>query len=139
MKTLNAVLIFLFVVAIICSGCSKRDGMHTSKKVNPQGLPIQGPQIGDDETGKPVITITPELTYPGMESYAGQNYEFVSKDDPQKVADWYQANLAGSTMQKTVTSEETDSFWTVNYKKLIIRIYYYNGNESIIKFKTEIK
>ena len=139
MKTFNAVLIVLFVVAIICSGCGKSGEMNKSKKLNDQGLPIQGPQIGDDETGKPVITITPELTYPGMESYAGQNYEFVSKDNPQKIADWYQANLAGSTMQKTVAGEETDSFWTVNYEKLTIRIYYYNGNESIIKFKTEIK
>jgi hypothetical protein len=138
MKTLNAVLIFLFVVAIICSGCSKRDGMHTSKKVNPQGLPIQGPQIGDDETGKPVITITPELTYPGMVSYEGQTYEFLSKDDPQKVADWYQANLAGSTMQKKTFDVETDSIWTVNYKKIIIKISYINGNESMIKFKTEV-
>jgi hypothetical protein len=73
-----------------------------------------------------------------MTNYEGQTYEFLSKDDPQKVADWYQANLAGSTMQKSSSDVETDSFWTVNYKDLTIRIYYINGSESIIKFKTKV-
>jgi hypothetical protein len=138
MKTFKAVLIFLFVVAIICSGCGKGGDMHKSKNLNDQGLPKQGPQVGDTEIGKAVITITPELTYPGMTNYEGQTYEFLSKDDPQKVADWYQANLAGSTMQKSSSDVETDSFWTVNYKDLTIRIYYINGSESIIKFKTKV-
>lgn len=138
MKLFHTVLIFLFVAAIICSGCSGGDGMHKSKKLNAQGLPDQVPQIDPTQRGKQVINITPELTYPGMLSYEGGTYEFVSKDNPQKVADWYQANLAGCTMQKTSTDVETDAFWTVNYKKIIIRIYYINGSESIIKFKTEV-
>lgn len=138
MKTFYAVLIFMFVVTVICAGCGKDGDMRQSTKLNDQGLPIQGPQVDETQTGKQVIKITPELTYPGMVSYEGQTYEFLSKDSPQTVADWYQANLPGSTVEKSIQSPETDSFWTVNYKKIIIRIYYINDAESIIKFKTQV-
>lgn len=138
MKRISIFLMVIFVLMLIIPGCGGGSKMHQSKILNDQRLPKMVPQIDKDARGKSIITITEELTYPGMKSYEGQVYEFLSGDSPDKVAQYYADKLPGSVMAKSTSDVETDSFWTITYKDLIIRLYYYGGNQTIIKFKKQL-
>jgi hypothetical protein len=138
MKKISFILVCIFVTALIISGCGGGQKMHQSKILNEKGLPKMVPQIDENARGKSIITITEELTYPGMKSYEGMTYEYLSADSPDKVAQYFADKLPGSTMEKAIQEPESDSFWTITYKDLIIRLYYYGGNQTIIKYKKQL-
>lgn len=138
MKEIKFILVILIILALSISGCGGQQKMHKSKILNEKGLPKMVPQIDENARGKSVITITEEITYPGMKSYEGLVYEYLSADPPDKVAQYFADKLPGSTMEKATQDVETDSFWTITYNDLIIRLYYVNGNQTIIKYKKQV-
>jgi hypothetical protein len=138
MKNINTILLCIFVLTLFVSGCGGKQMMHQSKILNDQKLPKMVPQIDENARGKKVIDITEEISYPGMKSYEGALYEFLSTDPPDKVAQYFADKLAGSKMEKATLDPEEDSFWTITFKDLIIRLYYYNGNQTIIKYKKQL-
>ncbi len=73
--------------------------MHKAK-TNPQGLALPQEQMDKDTRGKDIINLTDEIRYPGMVSYQNAKYEFTSEDSPQKVAEWFMANLKGASDNK---------------------------------------
>lgn len=132
MKKLIYILIAVMVITSFCSCGNKGAKMHKAK-TNPQGLALPQEQMDKDTRGKDIINLTDEIRYPGMVSYQNAKYEFTSDDSPQKVAEWFMANLKGASDNKN--GDE----WVVNYKNVIINIVPYANDGSLIRYKAKLK
>ena len=132
MKKLIYILIAVLVITSFCS-CGKKDEEMHKAKSNPQGLAMPQEQIDKDTRGKDMINLTDEIRYPGMVSYQNAKYEFISEDSPQKVTEWFMANLKGASDNKR------DVDWTVRYQNVIIDIIPYGSDGTLLRYKAKLK
>jgi hypothetical protein len=140
MKKLPIIFACIFIFAVALNGCGAGGNMHQTKDKTPGGLPRQAPQVTADTRGNSVIELTPDLLYPGSAPYEGAPYDYISADNPQKVGDWFAANLKGSISNKTTTSDPNNFRIQINYKDLIIDILPGpNGGDTLIRYKTPLK
>ena len=122
--------------ATLLPGCGDKDKMHQTKIKTRGGLPAQQPQAKPEDRGKEAINLTPDLLYPGSTTYEDAKYEYVSNDDPDKVANWFQQNLKGTSTNKITTKDPKNFKYEIFYKGIEIDIFPGpHGTDTLIRYK----
>ena len=133
MKNLIYILIAVMIVTLAI-GCSKKSKKMFGAQKNEHGLAMPQRQIDKEIRGKDIINITDAMKYPGMEQYSNAKYDYTSEDPPEKVAEWFLANLKGSTDRKQGDGSEL----IIIYKETIINIIPYGDGGSLLRYKANI-
>jgi hypothetical protein len=116
-------ILLLLVTTVVFGNCQ-------AKKPEPMGHIPSG-------TGKPVIDLK-GIIYPGSTPFQGAQYDYVSSDAPDKVAEWFRQSVQGSTVDKP-TDAAPDAIWVVNYKDYIIEIIAGpNQTDTLVRYKKNL-
>jgi len=88
--------------------------------------------------GKPIIDLT-GIVYPGSKPFDNAQYDYMSSDTPDKVAEWFRQNLPDATVDKPGADTLSDALWVVNYKDYIIEIIVGpNQTDTLVRYKKKL-
>lgn len=138
MKKYFSLILFGIIILAFLTGCGggKSETMYKAKKKGPGGMPVMQNVIDSEKRGKEAIKLSDEISYPGMEPYEGSHYEFVAKESPEKVANWFIEKLEGEVVNKKASQNANETEWRILYKDYEIVVAHGPETDSaLIRYK----